>query len=120
MKKPENNLYKNITENSIVIRIQPDESIFVEINNKVPGLKFQITKSKLEQKYESEFAQNEIPNAYTRMFFEAIQGNKNNFVDEREICAAWKIFDRILDNPEIRLEEYPYGSEGPKSAYQIA
>lgn len=114
LKKPEYTLYENIYENAIIIRIQPDESIYVELNSKVPELKFQIVKSKLEQKYESEFANKEIPNAYTRMLFEAIQGNQNNFVDEREICAAWKIFDQILDNRDIPLEEYPYGSNGPE------
>jgi glucose-6-phosphate 1-dehydrogenase len=49
-----------------------------------------------------------------------MHGDLTHFVKEQEIDAAWKVFDKILDNDAIKVVEYPRGSEGPKEAFDLA
>lgn len=37
--------------NELVIRVQPDEAIYLKINNKVPGLSMRLDRSKLNLHY---------------------------------------------------------------------
>lgn len=42
----------NDSPNELVIRIQPDEAIYVKINNKIPGLGVRVGASRLDLKYQ--------------------------------------------------------------------
>jgi len=120
LKKPPGTLYKDIEENQLVIRILPDENIFFQIMNKVPDLNFKLALSKLEQRYDQQFQDKRIPQPYERLILQCMQGNMTHFVREQEIDAAWKVFDKILDNESIPVVEYPRGSEGPQEAFDLA
>ena len=55
------NLYKaqgssDQLTNELVIRIQPDEAIYLKINNKVPGLGLRLDRSNLDLQYKARFA----------------------------------------------------------------
>src|SRR5690606_13033840 len=120
LKNAPGSLYENIEKNELVIRILPHENIYTQINNKVPDLFFKLAVSKLEQRYEKQFQDQRIPQPYERLLLHCMHGNMTHFVREQEIDAAWKVFDKILDNEEIKVVEYPRGSEGPKEAFNLA
>lgn len=43
----------DLTTNELVIRVQPDEAIYLKINNKVPGLGMRLDQSNLNLLYAS-------------------------------------------------------------------
>jgi glucose-6-phosphate 1-dehydrogenase len=113
------NIFGKMQNNELVIRVQPDEAIYLNIMNKVPGLGLFVCSSQLEQKYDIKYRNTPIPDAYVRLILDVIRGNQSNFVSEDEIRYSWMIFDEILKNPP-KLEKYEYGSNGPVSAENMA
>ena len=116
------NIYSDdvITENELVIRIQPNEALYINIMNKVPSLRTIICSSQLAQKYEQQYQNLPIPDAYERLLLNIIKGQKSNFVWEEEVSESWRIFDKVLDDETIPIETYEFGSFGPGGADVLA
>ncbi|KAG6670654.1 hypothetical protein I3843_Q047800 [Carya illinoinensis] len=92
--------------NELVIRVQPDEAIYLKINNKVPA------------RYSKE-----IPDAYERLLLDAVEGERRLFIRSDELDAAWALFTPLLkelEEKKIIPEYYPYGSRGPVGAHYLA
>ena len=109
--------------NELVIRIQPDEAIYLRINTKVPGLGHRLDQTNLDLHYKSAFNAIELPDAYERLILDVINGDKRLFIRNDELEAAWKLFTPLLDKIEeqrIAPELYPYGSRGPIGAHYLA
>lgn len=49
------NLAADAASNELVIRIQPNESIYLKINNKVPGLGLNVDTTRLDLSYDSRY-----------------------------------------------------------------
>lgn len=123
------NLYKRFygtdldqATNELVIRLQPDEAIYLKINNKVPGLGMRLDRSNLNLHYFDRYHK-ELPDAYERLLLDAIDGDKRLFIRSDELDAAWKIFTPVLKELEERKvapELYPFGSRGPIGAHYLA
>lgn len=121
------NLYKrkfssdNFTAvNELVIRIQPQEAIYLKINNKVPGLGLNIQQTRLDLPYKR--FEKELPDAYERLILDVINGDKRLFIRSDELEAAWNLFTPILhyfENNSIAPELYPFGSRGPVGAHYL-
>ncbi|CAM0873334.1 unnamed protein product [Alopecurus aequalis] len=112
----------DMATNELVLRVQPDEAIYLKINNKVPGLGMRLDSSNLNLFY-SETYQREIPDAYERLLLDAIEGERRLFIRSDELDAAWAIFTPVLKELEekrVALELYPYGSRGPVGALYLA
>ncbi|KAG8100081.1 hypothetical protein GUJ93_ZPchr0013g34453 [Zizania palustris] len=122
------NLYKrsfgtdlDTSTNELVIRVQPDEAIYLKINNKIPGLGM-----RLDRKTDVETCprySKEIPDAYERLLLDAIEGERRLFIRSDELDAAWELFTPLLKELEekrIAPELYPYGSRGPVGAHYLA
>ncbi|TYH84741.1 hypothetical protein ES332_D02G217400v1 [Gossypium tomentosum] len=108
--------------NELVIRVQPDEAIFLKINNKVPGLGMRLDRSNLNLHYAARYSK-EIPDAYERLLLDAIEGERRLFIRSDELDAAWALFTPVLkelEEKKIIPESYPYGSRGPVSAHYLA
>ncbi|WVZ57260.1 hypothetical protein U9M48_007665 [Paspalum notatum var. saurae] len=108
--------------NELVLRVQPDEAIYLKINNKVPGLGMRLDRSNLNLLY-SERYRREIPDAYERLLLDAIEGERRLFIRSDELDAAWAIFTpvlRELEDKRVAPELYPYGSRGPVGAHYLA
>ncbi|XP_024538369.1 glucose-6-phosphate 1-dehydrogenase 2, chloroplastic [Selaginella moellendorffii] len=108
--------------NELVIRVQPDEAIYLKINNKVPGLGMRLDRSTLDLLYADRYSK-EIPDAYERLLLDAIAGERRLFIRSDELDAAWKIFTPLLKDLERKKtapELYPYGSRGPVGAHYLA
>lgn len=108
--------------NELVIRVQPDEAIYLKINNKVPGLGMRLDRSNLNLHYAARYSK-EIPDAYERLLLDAIEGERRLFIRSDELDAAWSLFTPLLQELEekkIIPEYYPYGSRGPVGAHYLA
>ncbi|KAL2623043.1 hypothetical protein R1flu_003248 [Riccia fluitans] len=108
--------------NELVIRVQPDEAIYLKINNKVPGLGMRLDRSTLNLHYADRYS-HEIPDAYERLLLDAIEGERRLFIRSDELDAAWSLFTPLLkelEEKKVAPELYPYGSRGPVGAHYLA
>jgi len=111
-----------LTSNELVIRVQPDEAIYINIVNKAPGLDMKLTKSALNLRYDSAFSA-KIPDAYECLLLDVIQGDKGLFIRRDELAAAWDIFTHALHEIEqraIQPDPYPFGGKPPERAFKLA
>ena len=121
------NLYKDYGSaegltNELVIHIQPNESIYLRINNKVPGLGLRLDKSMLDLHYKTKYAV-QLIDAYERLIFDVINGDKRLFIRNDELEAAWKLFTPLLaelERTHRQPELYAHGSRGPEGAAYLA
>jgi glucose-6-phosphate 1-dehydrogenase len=104
-----------LPSNELVIRIQPDEGVYLGVVNKVPGLDMTLEKTELNLRYQVAF-QRTIPDAYECLLLDVIQGDKSLFIRADELEAAWDIFTPALHRLErdgVEPAPYPFGSTGP-------
>jgi len=108
--------------NELIIRIQPNESIYLKLFTKSPGLSEEIVQSELDLSYKSRFKLTSLPDAYERLILDVMLGNQNLFVRNDELEEAWRIFTPILHKLEkgkVQPEIYPFGTRGPPSADKL-
>jgi len=101
--------------NELVIRVQPDEAIYLSIVNKVPGMGMKLRSRNLDLQYKAAFAE-QIPDAYESLLLDVMRGDKSLFIRSDELRAAWDVFTPVLHEIERRRlvpEPYPFGSRGP-------
>jgi glucose-6-phosphate 1-dehydrogenase len=106
----------NRSGNVLTFRIQPDESVQVRINNKIPGFGIKLHAGTLDFGYKTAFL-TEIPPAYERLFLDFMQGDQRLFLSREEIEAAWKFADSLIQNWNAKnapLKKYESGTNWPK------
>lgn len=107
-------IFKDIPRNELVIRVQPNESVYIKMNSKLPGLSMQTVETELDLTYRRRFSDLKIPEAYESLILDALKGDHSNFVRDDELDASWRIFTPLLhyldDNKDIIPMEYPYGT----------
>eukprot|EP00331_Platyophrya_macrostoma_P004775 CAMPEP_0176414206 /NCGR_PEP_ID=MMETSP0127-20121128/5133_1 /TAXON_ID=938130 /ORGANISM="Platyophrya macrostoma, Strain WH" /LENGTH=551 /DNA_ID=CAMNT_0017794087 /DNA_START=49 /DNA_END=1704 /DNA_ORIENTATION=- len=110
--------------NELVIRAQPNESMYIKITTKTPGLGMQAMdthQTELDLTYQNRY-QVDLPDAYESLISEAIFGSSTNFVRSDELEAAWEIFTPLLhaiDRGEVTPTPYVAGSRGPAEADKL-
>jgi glucose-6-phosphate 1-dehydrogenase len=103
----------------LTFRIQPNESVHLRLNNKIPGFGVVLHQADLDFSYSQAF-KGEIPPAYERLLLDFMEGDQRLFIRSDEIEAAWKFIDSITDNWKNQpLYKYQPGSEGPAEANQL-
>lgn len=108
--------------NEFVVRLQPDEAVYMKMNIKKPGVASMPVQTELDLTYKNRFAQR-LPDAYERLIINAMTGNQSNFVRSDELAEAWRIFTPMLHaiaRGEGTILDYPYGSRGPVAATEMA
>lgn len=101
--------------NRLVFRIQPDESIRLEITSLEPGFNESLVQTALDLKYKAAFSAT-IPEAYESLLLDVVQGDRSVFIRADELKAAWDIFTPALHECERRRIMpglYAFGSNGP-------
>lgn len=111
--------------NELVIRVQPDEAIYLRIVSKVPGLTSRMEEARLNLFYHHAWEESkDIPDAYERLILDVIQGEKALFIRDDELSVAWDIFTPALNelesNPYYKPVIYKYGSPGPIESGYLA
>lgn len=114
-------IYKDLPQNKLTIRLQPNEGIDIEILNKAPGLehKHHLQTTKLDLNFFKTFNQIHLADGYERLLLEAMRGIQALFVRRDEIEEAWKWVDSIIDawskdNEPLKL--YQAGTWGPDAS----
>ena len=111
----------NIAQNQLVIRLQPYESISLQVLTKEQGIakNMKLRRDPLHLDFAQTQSQARISDAYERLLLEALKGNQGLFVRRDEVELAWLWCDQIRQSwheAELNLEDYPAGSNGPQKA----
>jgi len=116
-----NAMYPDAPRNELVLRVQPNEAVYMKFNSKEPGLSESIHQTELDLTYKQRFDAR-LPDAYERLIYDVLRGDHNLFVRDDELEAAWKIFTPILhelEKSKVAPEIYPFGTRGPPSADKL-
>jgi glucose-6-phosphate 1-dehydrogenase len=101
--------------NALIFRIQPNEEIAFIYNSQIPGVEGIVEPVKMSFNYGSHFQKN-IPDAYERLLYQCMRGDKKLFISFEESLASWELFTPVLQawkNTPPQFPNYPAGSEGP-------
>lgn len=124
-KQAKGSLYPNATGNELVMRIQPDEAVWLRVNAKTPGLSNinNLIGTELDLTYQQRFALAEsLPGAYTRLILDVLRGDHSLFVRKDELTEAWSIVTPLLKDIEggkIKPAPYVRGGRGPDAADEM-
>lgn len=112
----------DLSPNTMVIQIQPDEGVSLVMNSKIPGLETRTQPVRMNFRYKTTYGSN-TPEAYERLILDAMIGDSTLFIRGDETEASWRIVTPILDFwKNCRNEgmaEYPSGSWGPLESDQL-
>lgn len=114
-------LFEGCGGNVLTFQIQPNESVHLQINNKIPGFGIKLHQADLDFSYKMAF-KGEIPGAYERLLLDFLEGDQRLFIRSDEIEAAWKFVDSITENEAFKTlpsYKYKHGSNGPKEAEEF-
>ena len=110
------------TQNRLVIRLQPNESVrlFMDIKEPGPG-GMRIQSLPLNLTYAENFILR-YPDAYERLLMDVVRGNLSLFMRRDEVETAWKWVDGLIeawDQTDHPLQIYRAGTQGPSQAYDL-
>ena len=108
---------EELTQNALVIRVQPDEGMTLRFGSKVPGTAMEIRDVNMDFAYGGSFTE-DSPEAYERLILDVLLGDPPLFPRHEEVELSWKILDPILEAWERKgkPEQYGSGTWGPASA----
>lgn len=108
--------------NELVIRVQPDEAVYMKISTKKPGMNFDPVETELDLTYKKRYEGIYMPDAYERLILDVFLGSQINFVRSDELAEAWRIFTPLLhkiEKEKIKPVPYVYGSRSLKEADEL-
>jgi len=108
---------KELGQNAIVIRVQPDEGVTVRFGSKVPGSAMEVRDVNMDFAYGESFTENS-PEAYERLLLDVLIGDPPLFPRHREVELSWEVLDPVEEfwAEHGKPDQYPAGSTGPASA----
>ncbi len=111
-----------LSNNQLIIRIQPDEGILLKFDMKEPGAGFNVKNVNMDFHY-SDIAGMRVPSAYERLLYDVMLGDSTLFSRDDEVETAWKFLQPIQNawakNPSIKVYGYPAGTWGPEHANDL-
>ncbi|MDA8318746.1 MAG: glucose-6-phosphate dehydrogenase, partial [Actinomycetota bacterium] len=105
---------RELGQNALVIRVQPDEGVTMRFGSKVPGSAMEVRDVNMDFAYGESFTE-ASPEAYERLLLDVLVGDPPLFPRHEEVEVSWKILDPIEEFWAAggRPEQYPAGSSGP-------
>ncbi|MGI6284328.1 glucose-6-phosphate dehydrogenase [Neomoorella humiferrea] len=113
--------YGELRPNLLVIRVQPLEGIYVQLNAKRPGNNNYIIPIRLDFCQNCEVGVNS-PEAYERLLYDVMRGDPTLFTRWDEVEAAWRFVDPIAAAWAARpplFPNYAAGQWGPPAAQEL-
>ena len=111
-----------IAPNRLVIRLQPNESVKLELMIKDPGPGgMRLQQEGLNMSFAEAFGVRN-PDAYERLLMDVVRGNQTLFMRRDEVEAAWTWIDPILQAWAVAPEPpkpYTSGTWGPSAAIAL-
>ncbi len=111
---------RELGQNALVIRVQPDEGVTMRFGSKVPGSAMEVRDVNMDFAYGESFTE-ASPEAYERLLLDVLVGDPPLFPRHEEVEVSWKILDPIEEFWAAggRPEQYPAGSSGPAGAEEL-
>jgi glucose-6-phosphate 1-dehydrogenase len=81
--------------NELVLRIQPNEGAEILLWSKQPGYERELKQLPLDFSYRHHFAG--LPEAYERVFVDAMRADRTLFTTSDEVLASWRILKPVQD-----------------------
>ena len=107
--------------NRLIIRLQPNEGIEMTMVSKRHSLrdKLSLQTHTLNFDFREDGEIDRIPDAYERLFLDAINGDPSLFVGREEIEESWRWCDQLIAACEecgVKVNTYQAGSWGPSKS----
>lgn len=108
---------REMGQNAIVFRIQPDEGITLRFGSKVPGSRMEVRDVNMDFDYGRSFT-GASPEAYERLILDVLLGDAPLFPTTQEVDLSWRILDPIEEfwGTQGAPEQYRSGAWGPAGA----
>ena len=111
---------ESITNNWLILGIQPRECIKMEVQSKIPGLEPETRTIQLD-------AANRLPeddsvDAYEALLLNLMQGDNSNYLHISEAEAQWRLVDPVVKawaEDKKPVHQYPAGSRDPEASKVI-
>lgn len=115
-----NVLDEHITSNRLVMGIQPDESVTLEFQAKVPGSKMCLRTVEMKFDYKTGYGGPTL-DGYEKILLDCMLGDQTLFWRQDQVELCWGFLTPILEECEcegspVPLLTYPAGSDGPEEA----
>ena len=114
---------KDIGPNQLVLRIQPNEGISMELNAKVPGTAFNVSRVCMDFDYDDYFEESTTASGYETLIYDCLCGDATLFKRADNIEVCWELVQPILDVwqalPPRKFPNYPAYSWGPEEADKL-
>jgi glucose-6-phosphate 1-dehydrogenase len=111
-----------LSQNYLVISIEPTEGITLQFNTKVPGPVISIDGVEMKFRYKDYFKA-EPATGYETLIYDCMIGDNILFQRADSVEAGWQAVQPFLDAWKKAgakgLEKYPAGSEGPADAEEL-
>jgi glucose-6-phosphate 1-dehydrogenase len=112
-----------VLPNLLIIKIYPDEGIYLRFNAKKPGTTPEVVPVFMDF-CQSCVYENRIntPEAYERLLEAAFKKDKSLFTSWPQVLASWRFIDHLVERiAEENAEVYPYpaGHSGPPKANEM-
>ena len=106
---------KELGQNALVIRVQPDEGVTVRFGSKVPGTSMEVRDVNMDFAYGEAFTESS-PEAYERLILDVLLGDPPLFPRHEEVELCWRILDPIEEfwAGNTKPEQYAAGRPGPR------
>jgi len=106
-------------KNELVMRVQPDEALYMQVVAKEPGITAEQVRKPvvIDMAYSEQFEQAYLGDAYERMLLNTARGEQSLFVSSPELVEAWRIFTPLLhqideEKPQPVLHRFGVMPEG--------
>ena len=118
----QNGPHSEVEQNSLVIRIQPDEGISLGFEAKLPGPHMYLRPVRMDMRYGTTFG-GESPDGYQRLLLDALLGDATLFARYDWVEASWRLITPVLDcwkqTPPEGFPNYEAGSWGPNESREL-
>jgi glucose-6-phosphate 1-dehydrogenase len=112
----------NLSQNYLVIAVEPNEGITLQFNTKVPGPTINIDGVEMKFRYKDYF-QVEPSTGYETLIYDCMIGDNILFQRADSVEAGWQAVQPFLDAWKKAgakgLQPYKAGSEGPEAADEL-
>jgi glucose-6-phosphate 1-dehydrogenase len=113
---------ESLSQNLLVLRIQPDEGAALHFNAKIPGPSIHVGGVRMDFKYKDYF-EAEPNTGYETLIYDCMIGDASLFQRAADIEAGWRVVQPILDAWQEAdgrdLDRYEAGGTGPQSAERL-